>query len=160
MAFSLAAPPMVSMAAFVDPEKDSPAFEDDLNRAEMVFREDSFDPVTRFRRGRFYKSSGDSRPSQQYVFPHPIYGNWGSLIATGDGRVERRLFVFDQLQCKPPQEMVAVGSGESLWRVLGAERITTGEYLVTLKARHASGVLPVLNSDAMSDLGREKAIET
>lgn len=126
----------------------------------MVFREDSFDPVTRIRRGRFYKSSGDSRPSQRFALLHPVYRNWGSPITTEDGRVERRLLIFDQLQCRPPQEMVAVGSSESLWRVLGAEQITTGEFLVTLKARHALGVLPELNPDAMPDLGRERAVET
>ncbi len=154
------ATPVVSVAAFVDPEIDPPEFEYNLESAGMVFREDSFDPVTRIRRGRFYKSSGGLRPSQQYALPHPIYRNRGSPIATEDGRVERWLFMFDQLQCTPRQEMVAVGSSESLWRVLGAERITTGEYLVTLKARHALGVLPELNPDAVPDVGRTKAIET
>ena len=154
------ATPVVSVAAFVDPEIDPPEFENNLESAGMVFREDSFDPVTRIRRGRFYKSSGGLRPSQQYALPHPIYRNRGSPIATEDGRVERWLFMFDQLQCTPRQEMVAVGSSESLWRVLGAERITTGEYIVTLKARHALGVLPELNPDAVPDVGRTKAIET
>lgn len=154
------ATPVVSVVAFVDPEKDAPAFEHDLCSVGMVFREDSFDPVTRIRRGRFYELSGASRPSQQYILPHPIYGNRGSPIATEDGRVERHLFMFDQLQCRPPQEMVAVGSSDSLWRVLGAERVTTGEFLVTLKARHTLGVLPVLNPDAIPDLGRGKVIET
>lgn len=155
------ATPVVSVATFVDPGRDSPAFENDLDRAGMVFREDSFDPVTRIRRGRFYNSSGDSRPSQQDSLPHPVYGNRGSGPGpTAGGRIERWLFIFDQLQCGPPQKMAAIGSSESLWRVLGAERITTGEYLVTLKARHALGVLPELNPDAVPNVGRTKAIET
>lgn len=155
------ATPVVSVAVFVDAEKDSPAFEDDLDRAEMVFHEDSFDPVTRIRRGRFYASSGGLRPSQEMALPHPVYGTRGTGPApAADGRCERWLFVFDQYQGSPSGKMVIVGSTDSLWRILGAERITTGEYLVTLKARHALGVLPELNSDAVPDVGRTKAIET
>lgn len=56
--------------------------------------------------------------------------------------------------------MLIVGSTDSAWRILGAERIITGEYLVTLKARHALGVLAELNSDAVPDVGRTKTIET
>jgi len=43
---------------------------------------------------------------------------------------------------------------------LGVERIITGEFLFTLKARHTLGILPELNSDALPENGKEKAIET
>jgi hypothetical protein len=36
-----------------------------------VFREDSFDPITRIRRGRLYQPWGGSHPSPQTVRPHP-----------------------------------------------------------------------------------------
>lgn len=153
--------PVVSVAAFVASDKDSSAFQHDMSNAEIVCREDSFDPVTRIRRGRFYKSSGGSRPAQKYVLPHPIYGIRGSgPPPLEDGRCERWLYVFDQCQGCPPTNAVMIGSDESRWRVLGAERIISGEYLVTLKARHALGVLPELNYMAIPEIGREKAIET
>lgn len=155
------AAPVVSVVVFVDLEKGLPTFENDLERAGMVFREDSFDPVTRIRRGRFYESSGGLRPSQEYPLPHPIYGTRGSGPAPApDGRSERWLFVFDQYQTGACGKTVMVGSTDSLWRILGAERITTGEYLVTLKARHALGVLPELKPDAVPDVGRGKVVET
>jgi hypothetical protein len=53
--------PVVSVAAFVVPAKGAPVLPD-LDRAETVFREDNFDPVTRIRRGRFYQSSGGLPP--------------------------------------------------------------------------------------------------
>ncbi|MBO0732961.1 MAG: hypothetical protein J2P49_01295 [Methylocapsa sp.] len=53
-----------------------------------------------------------------------------------------------------------MGVSDSLWRILGSEKIITGEYLVTLKARHTLGVLPELNSNIVPKRGREKAIET
>lgn len=153
--------PVISVAAFVPPAEELLPLPD-LDRAQIVFREDSFDPVTRIRRGRFYKSPpGGSRPSEEYTLSHPLYGNAGSVpVPREAGPCGRQLFTFDQLQGHPSQEMVAIGSSDSVWRILGAERIITGEYLVTLKARHALGVLPELNSDAVPEIGRQKAIET
>lgn len=151
--------PVLSVAAFVAPEENAPTL-NELDRAEMVFREDSFDAVTRIRRGRFYGSSSDLRPSTKFTLLHPVYGDAGSnSVQVGSKYCERSLFVFDQLQGRPSQHIVAIGSGDSLWRILGAERIVTGEYLVTLKARHALGVLPELNADAVPERGRQKAIE-
>jgi hypothetical protein len=154
--------PVISVAAFVAPGLDSPKFETDLHSAEIVFREDSFDPVTRIRRGQFYESSSDSRPSTQYTKEHPLYGKAGvvALIPPREiGSCGRQLFTFEPLPCRPSQDMAAIGSDDSLWRVLGAEAITTGEYLVTLKARHGLGILPELNSDIVPKRGREKVIE-
>lgn len=154
------ATPVLSVARFVQPQATVPALEHDLGSAKTLFREDSFDPITRIRRGRFYKASGGSRPSPEYALPHPLYGSLGSGPVSANGRCERWLFVFEQYQSNPPENRVMIGSDESLWRVLGAERIITGEYLVTLKARHALGILPELNPDAVPEIGREKAIET
>ncbi|MDA8163234.1 MAG: hypothetical protein M0022_10105 [Desulfobacteraceae bacterium] len=153
--------PMLSVAAFIEQAGVVPNIEVNLQDAKFVFREDSFDPVTRIRRGRFYKTHGQ-RPSQKYTLPHPVYGNYGSISHTYslNGECERRLFIFEQYLLKGPEKLVAIGASESLWRVLGAEQITTGEYLVTLKARHALGVLPELDPDAIPEVGREKAIET
>lgn len=150
--------PVLSVAAFVDFDKDLPTLEHDLSRAEILFREDSFDPITRIRRGRFYKSSDDQRPTEKNVLPHPIYGIYGS--GSADGRCARRLYIFDQDQGLPKTNSVIIGSDKSLWRVLGAEKIISGEYLVTLKARHALAVLPELNAEAIPEIGRAKAIET
>jgi hypothetical protein len=152
--------PIISVAAFVEPGKVAPRLPD-LERAEIVFREDSFDPVTRVRRGRFYQSSVGLPVSGHNVRRHPVYGAAGALAGGApDGLCTRQLFTFEQVQGRPLQEMVAIGSSNSLWRVIGAEAITTGEYLVTLKARHGLGILPQLNSDIAPRRGREKVIET
>jgi len=61
--------PVVSVAALVAPGQDSIKFETDLHRAEFVFREDSFDPVTRIRRGRFYQSVGTRQGTATSIRP-------------------------------------------------------------------------------------------
>jgi hypothetical protein len=135
----------------------------ELAFATLIFREDDFDAVTRLRRGRFYKPSGDSRPSQQYAWPHPVHGGIhgsSSPVATATGAVERRLHVFEPALLTPSDQVVVIGDKASCWRVLGAERIITGDYLVTLKARHALGILPELDVQKIPEIGRAKAVET
>src|SRR5689334_21480833 len=68
---------------------------DFINEAPMIFREDSFDPITRVRRGRLYKAP-DSRPEDWRVQPHPAYPE--DLIEasaqTSRGGLQRRLYAF------------------------------------------------------------------
>src|SRR5206468_552607 len=83
-----------------------------------VFREDSFDGVTRTRRGRLYASAaGVGQPSTQRVVPHPYEDPSGRSVGQG-GRQVRNLFTYTactQLLNEPRQ-----GLGETL--ALGAPR--------------------------------------
>lgn len=154
--------PMLSVAAFVPSTGDLPAVDNDLTSAKCIFREDAFDPVARIRRGRFYSAPIGSRPSLTFVVPNAFLQGADLGIDMLAGKPRRSLFIFDQYQLGQEglEKAVAIGSNNSLWRILSVERITTGEYLFTLKARHALGVLPELNAQAVPDIGREKAIET
>jgi hypothetical protein len=101
------------------------------------------------------------RPAQKWALPHPVYGTSGSLMTQSEGLTERFLYVYDQHQLAGSTQIpkfVALGSPDSLRRVLSCERMITGEYLFTIKARHALGVLPEVNSDAVPPSGREKVI--
>ena len=127
-----------------------------------IFREDDFDAVTRVRRGRFYVPGQDRGRSQQWAIPHPVYGTLGSMNTQPNGWTERFLHVFDQYQKSdgPLPKLVALGSSDSIWRVIGCERIISDEYLFTLKARHGFGILPEVDIEAIPTKGREKAKET
>jgi hypothetical protein len=59
---------------------------------QWTFREDSFDPVTRVRRGRIYQPWGSSQPSDQSVSPHP-YDDPMRRAVHGHGRIVKRLNV-------------------------------------------------------------------
>lgn len=150
-------PPFISVAAPVEPDA-SVRTQFDLRDAKHVFREDSFDPVTRIRRGRFYECTSGPYPATRFTAPDPR--------CPGGGLWEKRLFIFDQVQQSPlvsawsAHRTVMLGSTESVWRMLSVERISTGEWLVTLKARHALGVLPEIDQAKIPEAGRTKAIET
>jgi len=124
---------------------------EDLGYVALIFREDSFDPVTRLRRGRFYERGEAGQPHQWYVQPHQALpsemakvdskGQWSKLLH-GFRAWPARL----KLSTSVVPTIVALGPrvAYSLWRVIDVERIVTGEDLVTLKARGTMGVLPEL----------------
>jgi len=139
-----------------------------LNEANFVFREDSFDPVTRIRRGRLYKASS-TRPEDWWVQPHPAYYEEANItrLQGGSGRLRKRIFAFEgwrvpaELSKYKSSALIALGTADAftLWRIIDIERIVTGEDLLTLRARNSLGVLPELNLDAIPQNGRDKLQE-
>jgi hypothetical protein len=122
----------------------------------MVFREDSFDPTTRIRRGRLYKESAH-KPEDWQVQPHPA--NAAELLEaqSNGGKLPRSLVAFHawpamkELGGRPESVLIVLGTRDAftLWRIVDVERIVTGEDLITLRARSALGVLPELNQAAI-----------
>jgi len=160
-------PPFIAAASHADPSEESDQSLA-MPYAPLVFREDTFDAVTRIRRGRFYALSQEGQPAQlMCVAPHPTWGAWGGRRISADSPcVERRCFKYEQIQCNPladpdwKSRPIVIGSCESAWRLIASEHIITGEWLVTLKARHALGVLPEVDRAKIPETGKAKAIET
>jgi hypothetical protein len=148
--------PIISGAAFIEGDTAPP-----LSNQSLVFREDSFDATTRVRRGRLYVPA--ARPGHQsWALPHPVHGGLGSMVKNSSGQVERNLRLFDQYQegGNPCGKCLVIGATDSVWLVVAADRISTGERLLTLKARRAFGILPELDPVAIPQLGRRGVIET
>jgi hypothetical protein len=147
-------PPMIT-GATLDPTL---PFEFGANpQITYIFREDDFDFTARIRRGRFYVPAPGQRPSPQLVLPR-LAGD------TIEGRFEKSLFVYDEYHLSPSArrpKLVALGSSESLWQVaLPPERISTGELLFVLKARHNFGLLPEIDPTRLPENGRGQVGET
>lgn len=130
-----------------------------------LFREDAFDPVSRIRRGRFYKA-GTSQPVSWRVYPHPAFPEQPDN-AYQAGTLGKTLFTFQSIflanefrELSTHQLLVSLGSEESysVWTLIGIERIATGEELVTLKARQGIGALPRLRDAAIPETGRQKVM--
>jgi hypothetical protein len=122
----------------------------------LVFREDSFDPATRLRRGRLYLESGH-KPEDWQVQPHPAQAGELLEAQSNAGKLPRRLVAFyawpaaKELGGRSGSVLLALGTKDAftLWRIVGIERLVTGEDLLTLRARSALGVLPELNPAAI-----------
>lgn len=160
--------PFVSVATVLQSAKDMESIPDrnDLGTARLVFREDAFDPVTRIRRGRFYVRDDGGQPQEWRVQQHPAFDEDYDAYDS-QGYFVKRLFGFHvwpariHLKSTETEALVALGIQDAmtLWRVIGIEQISTGEDLVTLKARSNLGVLPELNEEAVPEGSRKRVME-
>lgn len=129
-----------------------PADYEIVNISKYLFREDGFDPVTRIRRGRFYKQ-GPTQPER-----------WTTVAATSGGAVpihqefSATTFIScsisdDIVEQEGEQKVVVLGTRDafSVWVVVGREFVHSGEVLFTLKARQNLGALPEIDWNKIND---------
>lgn len=147
--------PSVTQAKLIETDGDW----EDLPRGLLVdplrwiFREDSFDPVTRTRRGRLYEPQlGQGQPNLQRVGPHPYEDPTMRHVGQA-GRVTKTLFTF--VACHPLLNRPNQGQGMTLalgdaraaspWRIIQTEALANGSVMVTLKSLSAFAILPAVD---------------
>ena len=127
-----------------------------LEQAQMLFREDSFDAVTRARRGRLYYA--DAARPQTWAVPH--HSGLNDM---------RSVFPFSSLNT-PAKLKELVGRGQPLlvigndasytiWTIASIEGTSVGEFLLTLRGRQTFGVLPELDMAAIPAACRKAVTE-
>ena len=158
--------PVITPAKFVFPSDAVLSAECSSNVFGYRFREDSFDPTTRIRRGRFY-CAADAQPKRTRVSHHP-----GMPLESIERDVHVRNKELDTFYGNPiwhkyikgQQELplVILGMDErfTVWTIIGIEAISTGEDLVTLKARSSFGILPQIKNDQIPEAFQAKLNET
>ena len=131
------------------------------------FREDTFDAVTRTRRGRLYESrAGQMQPSTVLVRPHLFEDPTGRSTGAG-GRASKSLFVYTachSLLSKPRQGhgmTLALGSplAASAWRIVQVEVVASRCVMVTLKSLSAFGILPDIDLTKIDDEHRPPVVQ-
>jgi len=114
----------------------------------LVFREDSFDPVTRLRRGRLYIEKNETNQwfgTRLMRDDGMVYANATTGPITPTESYERWL----------PESMhendivghtleLGAGAFKTKWRVVGAELLSIGHVMLTLRATSLMGVIPDL----------------
>jgi len=161
--------PVLSIATLIKSTDDLDKIpESNKLETKLVFREDSFDPVTRIRRGRLYCwQDGSVMPSTWRVQAHPARYSDLQDAANNGGVIDKPLYGwhawsgFRELGGPTGRAQIALGIRDAftLWRVVDIERIVTGEDLLTLRARGTFGLLPELNLSAVPASGRTKLAE-
>lgn len=113
---------------------------------DKVFMEDSFDTVTRVRRGRFYCMIDGNSPNN-WTPDRVENGLYGKHVGIADGQFDcgaigRPASVSDVESAR--KEIVCLGSGteKTYWRVTDVERNIFGHQVFTLRAQSLFGVLP------------------
>ncbi len=161
--------PVISVATLIEdgeeltqlPEKN------DLSLANLIFREDSYDSVTRLKRGRFYSFSNGPRSPVWNVQIHPMLPG-ESRLANSKGWIQKQLWnwyessLSSRIKSYSRLPLVALGTANahSLWRIVGNEGMINGEELVTLRLQANLGVLPDVDADKIPEISRQKMLES
>ncbi|MDO3617947.1 hypothetical protein Q3O97_19050 [Ralstonia pseudosolanacearum] len=166
---NLAVPtPMVSQCALIESPADLRKLPQgiDSDPFRWVFREDSFDPVSRIRRGRVFQHFTGNNRELVSVNAHPFLPSDLSRGSSG-GRLQKEMTVFihcTQLLSRHDRGeglQLAIGhaGAYSLWRILQTELTVSQDVLVTLRAESAYGVMPALDSAQIPDDSRQSVTE-
>lgn len=122
--------------------------------APVIFREDSFDPVTRIRRGRVFALYGNRQPHslrvQDPFWTDPLAPRRGYPLAPQPNVLLYSRAPLDSLMdtnTRRERLVVTLGSAPflSLWSVLNVEGSVHGTPVLTLKAQRSFGSIPDLD---------------
>ena len=156
--------PVITPAMFVPPNENLKA-ESSSNAFGYRFREDSFDPTSRIRRGRFY-CAGEVQPKHCQAMRHP---GWpfdhitpgvhvhGKMLETFNGNPIWHKYISGKNIL--PLVVLGVDDRFTVWRIIDVEAISTGEDLVTLKARGSFGILPQIKNGEIPEAFQAKLNE-
>ena len=122
---------------------------------EIVFREDSYDPTTRIRRGRFYRQSQRTAQIPSGLVHHMPYPRPIETVGGSGGPVFEFQSTYEQhnelnsalITSRDYDVLIGQSPAETRWRVIDAESLNDGTTLFTLKSLSTFGLLPVLETN-------------
>lgn len=122
---------------------------------EIVFREDSYDPTTRIRRGRFYRQSHKTAQIPSGLVHHMPYPRPVEIVGGSGGPVFEFQSTYEQnnelnsalIQSRDYDVLIGQSPAETRWRVIDAESLNDGTTLFTLKSLSTFGLLPALDTN-------------
>lgn len=157
--------PAISLAKLIDTDDDWSRLPTSMASAPVawVFREDSFDPVTRVRRGRLYEAQGCTQPQYVPVSAHPLDHDAAREVAASR-QLTKSLYAYQPCQTLVGRNdrglgaVLALGTGRaaSAWRVIQTEVLVDDDILVSLKALSAYGILPDVAQERVPDGHRDR----
>lgn len=132
----------------------------------IVFREDSFDPTSRTRRGRMYRADS-ALDCEWFVHPHPAIPSEIRKSDHAGGYLRKHLATFHSMRLRPyltninvKRPVYVMGSEDefTIWTLVSIETGVTGEEILTLRARKSIGALPHLRRDKILAADGESVI--
>jgi hypothetical protein len=151
--------PHITLATLIKTEEDWRSLPTSFDHSSLgwIFREDTFDAVTRTRRGRLYFQAEGSQPTTTSVTPHPYEDPFGRSAGQG-GLTRKTLYTY--MACTPLLQKAKQGQGSilalgtaqaaSAWRVVQTEILVCRNVMVTLKALSTFDILPEIDMTKVS----------
>lgn len=159
--------PVITPACFVYPSEGDLKAHHSSDVFGYRFREDSFDPIARIRRGRFYHAAQQQPMQWARCSHHP-----GFPLDAIDPQVHAKSKSLETFHGNPiwhqhiqgkqelPIVLLGVDDRFTAWTIINVEAIVTGEDLVTLKARNSFGILPKMLAGEVPEVFQAKLNET
>jgi hypothetical protein len=140
----------------VDMQQDNPS----LNQPNLVFREDSFDPITKIRRGRVYKEViGHNQPWRVHDFARTDLKRvqWDQGEAQELQATSYSADPLTQLhQIKSlPKVILGKVPHHTYWKILSIETQYDGKPMLTLKAISNFGTVPELVINQVPEIAQK-----
>jgi len=139
--------PMLIPIQFIDPEDTEPeALFGDYPK--QLFREDSYDPITRIRRGRIYRSPNENHSWHvQDPFRTDLKDlDWGGGSAKGTKAMVYQRAALGELALDPHLKVrLGDATSSNIWKVILQESSVFGSQILTLKSYRSFGEVPELN---------------
>jgi hypothetical protein len=141
----------------VDMQQNNPS----QNQPNLVFREDSFDPITKIRRGRVYKEEiGNNQPWRV----HDIARTDLKRVKWSNGEaqeLEATSYSADPLtQLRQmtllPKVILGKTPHHTIWKIISIETQFDGKPLLTLKALSSFGSVPELLINQIPDIAQKQ----
>lgn len=137
-----------------------------LASADLIFREDSFDPVTRVKRGRFYNFTDGTKNPYWNVQVHPMLPG-ESRSVNREGVLQKQLWNWYECSISNslnsysnlPTVVLGTKNAHTRWQVVGIEKTINGDELVTLRAQANLGMLPEVIAENIPEISRQKTLE-
>lgn len=123
---------------------------------DLVFREDTFDPLTRIRRGRFYHRHG-GRGANQWQASRVSNGLYGQMVGVpyGDQFDEddscELARIADAKVARKEIVQIGAGNATTAWQIVDVEQNLFGQQVFTLRAQSLFGVLPELSDELLNE---------
>lgn len=155
--------PVITRAKLVYPSQSPLEADTSMNMLGYRFREDSFDPISRIRRGRFYQWASSNNcivanhPARALESAAPDIHARSKQLNVFHGELIWQNFIKGKRE--KPLVLLGVDERFTVWSIINIEAISTGEDLVTLKGRNSFGLLPSLNEGKIPEKLRAKLVE-
>lgn len=155
--------PVIIPVHIIDVDSSIPDLNNSIYHIPYIFREDSYDPVSRVRRGSLYISN-QSQPTHWQVYPHPAV-EVEHKDTNNVGVLTKELFTFHsfnirselkRIEISDPLFILGTNDNYTIWTLVNTESSALGGSLVYLRARQSFGSLPKILVNMIPENGRDQ----
>lgn len=161
--------PVISQAHLLNHNVANYAKHNHISDIQTIFLEESFNPITRTKRGYLYQKDNKTQPREWIVSLHPTTSVSDlEVIRDQYAEIKKALWTFEHYRITYSHSIeeinktrIVLGNGNaiSIWKIIQIETNLAGEEFLTIKAVSNLGVLPEINMASIPQKYYKKCLE-